>query len=308
MTKTITTSILLVSSLALLGCTQPPATMELAIQAPEVNRPARVDITVYRDTEVLAHQVLAGEELPWRGSWSLADLGEVDVMAAGYDANGTLVMQASRTIALSHETGVRAELVLAQVSQVMKLFPSGFDFGEQPLGAAPVATFVIENASGTPVPPGLHIEGSQLFVLESTCGTLQPGATCTFRVRLDAGAVGLQQARLVAGDAVVPLSAKVLKLAVLGMEPGELPLLGEPGVTVKGAVQLHNRGAEATLLDISLESDGAVTLAGHDCGNRLAAGASCTIEVRFQPDGTPHRARLTARERFDVATIEISGK
>jgi hypothetical protein len=125
-------------------------------------------------------------------------------------------------------------------------------------------------------------------------------AACTIRVRFRPAASGPRSATLTiqvanepasAGTTTVSLSgAGIAPIAALGsLTP--LPLVSTRGCTTacaSGTVNLTNTGtAPLTIHGITVEGPnvGAFTPVTSNCGSSLAAGAKCTITVRFHPGG-----------------------
>jgi hypothetical protein len=146
---------------------------------------------------------------------------------------------------------------------------------------------------------GITITGTHAssFIEATTCGTaLAPGADCTISVRFKPVTTGILTATLeVADDAIGSPQQVALKGtgdASAALTPATLAFAGTAVGATSAAkiITLKNNGTAA--LDIST---GGITITGTHassfiktttCGSVLAAGASCTISVKFKPKAT----------------------
>ena len=181
----------------------------------------------------------------------------------------------------------------------LSISPATFDFGPTAAGSSSSQqSFTITNtgqgASG-PVTVALSGSDAAAFVIDSnTCGAALPGGgTCTVAVHFTAGSVGTITASLTAtaapgGTATAALQGESLAPASLSITPsffdfGQVPegtfsasesfVVTNTGQSPSGTVTANLTGRD--LFEFSIRST--------TCTSGLAAGASCTITVAFEP-------------------------
>ena len=179
-------------------------------------------------------------------------------------------------------------------------------------GTAPLATYILSQSSLTfastkvadtsPTQPvtivntgtaTLHLISlttTSDFTTQSACGTILPGANCTFTVASTPKSTGSHVAALeISSDSATPLefisllstaAPATLTLSTSALSFGSLAV----GVTATLPVTLTNTGTSAATIN-SITVTGAYTVGG-SCpapGATLAAGAACTVQVTFTP-------------------------
>jgi hypothetical protein len=181
----------------------------------------------------------------------------------------------------------------------LSISPSTFDFGQTAAGASSGdQTFTVTNtggaASGT---VGIALTGSNsaAFTIDTdTCGAALPGGdTCSISVHFTAGTPGTNTAGLAAtaspgGTATAALQGEALAPATLSINPQ----FYEYGLTTLGS---SSAVETFTVTNTGQSPSGTVTpevtgpdsyffeLIGNTCTSGLAAGASCTVTVAFDP-------------------------
>ena len=171
-------------------------------------------------------------------------------------------------------------------------------FGAQTLGSVSASQSVLVTNSGAAALnfSGLTLTGtaSTDFTRGGTCSatsTLSPGTTCTVSFTFTPAAVGARSATLTIasnatnGSAVLSLAGTGAAVPTPGIAvaPGSLAFGNQTIGTASAAriATLTNTGSGALAISAITASSGfAVT---HNCGASVAAGASCTLSVTFNP-------------------------
>jgi hypothetical protein len=182
------------------------------------------------------------------------------------------------------------------------LSPSSANFANQEIGSTSARQTVTLTNTGnldlSITSIGLTGANSSDFTEANACPisptTLAPGGTCTIKVAFTPAAAGTRTASVTITDNA-PDSAQTISLTGTGtpiptvsVSPASLTFLPEP-IGVQSAVQtvtLSNTspiGATTfTISSIGTSGDFAQT---NNCGNSVAIGASCGINVTFTPTG-----------------------
>ena len=196
------------------------------------------------------------------------------------------------------------------------LSPASLTFGSQNVGTTSAAQTVTLNNPGIAAQPISIAFSTTEFARPAgfaggTCASsVAAGASCTINVTFRPAATGLRTATLtVAGVGSVSLNGTGITPPPT-LSPTSLTF-GSQNVGTTSAAQtvtLNNPGAAAQPVSISFSTtefaqpSGA---AGGSCGNSVAAGASCTINVTFTPAATGLRtATLTVA---GVGNVSLSG-
>jgi hypothetical protein len=200
-------------------------------------------------------------------------------------------------------------------AQGVTLVPSSIDMGSVSLGNQTLQTMTLTNASFSDYPTSGFISGAGPFdVVGGTCRTISKipsGGSCTFVVGYAPKTVGMHLAEFQAGTDV-RATLRGTGLAAVFLDP---PLRNFFSVVVgesrEETFTVSNlTGSDAALapaLDPLGASEG-FDIHGGTCTATLAAGATCTIIVRFSPI-VPRAARgtLTAGAGINVATVTAEG-
>ena len=176
--------------------------------------------------------------------------------------------------------------------------PQSLNFGSVILGTQGTAqTVTITNTGAAPLAiKGLLITGTNaaLFSESSTCSSIiAGGASCSASVNFQPTAAGQASASLSISDSASN-SPQTVALTGAGINPGSTsitPLSLSFGTVVIGTVSspqtvaLTNAGgAPLTIGSIQLTGTGGTSFAlANSCGASLAAGATCNIQVTFDP-------------------------
>ena len=209
-------------------------------------------------------------------------------------------------------TGTGASLPTDILNPLFITFPGTAD-GQ--LSAAQTTT--LTNTGGLPL-TSIAVSVTGPFQVSNPCGTQLAGpASCTISVVFDPTQLGVQTGTLTVSDALrtqtVALSGTGLAPAVLSASPASLTFAAQPlGVasaaqtlTVSniGGVPLANVGFQISGAAASNFSTGATT-----CGATLAAGASCTVQVVFDPlaAGASAAALVVSSSTLGVAQVTVA--
>jgi hypothetical protein len=193
----------------------------------------------------------------------------------------------------------------------ISLSPTRLNFGTYPVGTASAPkTVTVTNVGSTVVTfTAIGIKGTdpQDFVISNNnCPSLAPGASCPVSVEFKPTAAGTRTATLEFSDnggaspQTVSLTGKGtnISLAPARLNFGNHPVGSTSAtrtitVTNAGAVTVNFTGSPG----ITGTDPQDFSLSSGTCGASLAAGASCTIGVRFAPTATG--ARIATLSVFD---------
>jgi hypothetical protein len=181
----------------------------------------------------------------------------------------------------------------------LAVWPLTADFGTLGFGTvSPEQRMRLKNHGTQAIPVGAPVVRGVGFQATSDCpAQLEPGASCSLRVRHEATAVGTSTGAVSVATGATPLPM-VLALvartqpaarAVLGWSPPETEVVLAPvAVGASAAIQrtLTNAGAADTVLGATtLIGPGAHALRTSGCaaGSTLAPAASCVLTVRHEP-------------------------
>jgi hypothetical protein len=208
-------------------------------------------------------------------------------------------------------------LSITGVPQTVSLSPASLTFGDQPLGTTSAAQSVtlLNNLPNTLVITGVKVTGP--FTQTNNCGSSVAswGGTCTVNVTFTPTAFGSATGTLTVTDTGAN-SPQTITLTGTGgtasaaLSPASLSFgsLAVGSTSAVKPVTLSNGGTAALAIS-GIAASGAFGQA-NNCGNSLAAGGSCTINVTFTPTATG--AAIGALSVTDNATgspqsVSLSG-
>ena len=174
------------------------------------------------------------------------------------------------------------------------LSASSLNFGNQNVGttSAPQTVTLTNTGNETLSVSGVSLTGtnSKDFAETNNCGQLTPNTTCTISVTFTPSISGTETANVSITDAAAN-SPQTVSVTGVGVGNGTTAVVSPSsltfGVQLVGtlsagqAVTLTNTGS-AVLTITSIVSSGDFSQI-NTCGSTLAAGASCTITVKFKP-------------------------
>lgn len=215
----------------------------------------------------------------------LAESTAHDPVAGDFNGDGSLD--------LAQPTGTGFTVFLS--SPLAALDPGLLSFADQPVGTTSAAQSVtLINSSGTALSIA-SISASGDFAQTNTCGaSLAPVANCQVSVTFTPSGGGLLSG-VVTLDDNAPGSPQIVALygtgtlPTAGVSPASLSFSSVDVGTTSAAqtVTLTNTSsAVLTLSSITTSGDFAQT---NNCGNSLAGGGSCTINVTFTPTASGTR-------------------
>lgn len=211
------------------------------------------------------------------------------------------------------------------ITAAFSITPSAENYGSIPLGSSSAPRqFTVQNVGGGPsselsvAVTGSHAGDFSVITENCTGVTLASGASCTVSVNFAPLALGARSAQLAVsatsgGTGSATLTGSGATSAQLTVTPTALDF----GNVVLGSmldmeVTLANVGASASsTISTSIVGTAATDfLRFNECeGQSLAAGASCTISIRFTPTrAAPRTATLRILEASSlVLTVNLSG-
>ena len=231
----------------------------------------------------------------------------------------------SATLNVATSAGTKAASLSGNAQPPLAtLTPTPLTFATQVVGVA--GTAQVATLSNTGVGPlsvsSITIGGTNAteFAQTNTCGvmpaTLAAGTACGISVTFTPTTAGTKAATLTvvdaAGTQTVTLNGTGATAAAASITPSTLAF-GTAivwSISPAQAVTLSNTGGSA--LAISSISMGGVNpfvfSQTNNCGTSLAAGASCTVNVTFQPNGTGAKSAVsTSLMRSVTQSVSLSG-
>jgi len=206
-------------------------------------------------------------------------------------ASGTLTVAdalRTQTVSLSG-TGV--------APAALSVSPSSLSFAAQTVGqpSAPVALSVTNSGASSMSNIGLQVTGmgaASFTVATNTCGALlNSGSSCAAQVVFTPAAAGGIAATLVVSSSTagvapvsVPLSGSGQAQAGLSASPPQLTFPAvAPGQSSAAQTVTVSNAASVAAAGLTLAIGAQFGLTQNTCSTSLAAGASCTVRVVFQP-------------------------
>jgi len=206
----------------------------------------------------------------------------------------------------------------------MSVSPTSLSFAAQQVNSASAPlTLTVTNSGGAPMANiGFQLTGSgagSFAIGTTTCGALLAnGSSCTVQVTFTPGSAGGSAATLVVSSSTlgvtavtVPLNGTGTVTTGLNVSPAQLSFPGElPGQTSPAqTVTITNTGSfAATSMAVTVSAQ--FGLSQNNCGSSLAAGATCTIGVVFQPASVGNLTgtlTVTSAAVANAATVTLSG-
>lgn len=202
------------------------------------------------------------------------------------------------------------------------LSPTSLDFGSVVVGSPSAAqTVTLTNRGAVALNiSGIVVSGDFALVGTTTCpsgGTVVAGASCVIDVTFAPTATGNRTGAITITDdapgspRVVSLSGTGIVGPVVSLSPSSVDFIRHPLNIVDCPsidVKLTNTGGTAlTIRSIVPSANFSET---HTCGTSLAAGANCTISVKFHPPGlgtTPGTLTLNSDAPGSPHTVALSG-
>jgi hypothetical protein len=201
------------------------------------------------------------------------------------------------------------------------LSPSSLNFGNQNDGTtSPPQTVTLTNTGNQNLNvTGVSITGTNNhdFAETNNCSRLAPNATCTISVTFTPSISGNETADVSFTDNAAD-SPQLVSLAGVGVGGGAIVVLSPTSLTF--ATQLVNTisaGQKVTLMNTGTASLSITSIAAsgdfdqiNTCGTSVAAGASCSITVKFKPSTLNTRTgsiTVTDNATTSPQTVSLSG-
>jgi hypothetical protein len=232
-------------------------------------------------------------------------------------ATGTFTKDGSSGLAVANADGTVSILVNTPVAALSR---NAIEFGNQVVGttSAPVAVTLSDPGSAPLALLDNVISGP--FTKSDTCiapTKLPVGGQCTINVRFAPTAQGSATGSLTLFS-ILRTSPQIVALSGTGMPPGPLVLLSPSSLIFSDqvvgqssepqTVTLTNNGTETlNISNIAISGDFART---NTCGTSVAAGNSCTFDVRFSPtEAGPRTGTLAITDDAEGSphTVDLSG-
>jgi O-glycosyl hydrolase len=191
-------------------------------------------------------------------------------------------------------------------------FATTLALGNQAVGTTSAAkTVTVTNVGGSAVAVQSISSSNtvEIPIASSSCGTVNPGASCTFSVVFKPSVAGARAAKITvtSNGAGSPQAVNATGTGITGTAPGQLsfPLAStfsnrSVGTTSEPRViAIANLGASTVTVQSIVSSNAAeFPVTSSTCGS-LAAGSKCTFRVTFRP--------VTAGTRTGTVTVTSNG-
>jgi hypothetical protein len=197
--------------------------------------------------------------------------------------------------------------------------PTTLAFGNETVGVKSAAMTATLSNTGSVAVTGIAIATSgatSSFAETNTCGTsLAVSASCTFSITFDPNAAVAKTFTVTVTDNA---GTQTLEATGTGVASGSVTVnpatiaFGNQTVGVKSApkASVLTNGTGAAVTGISISTSGATSSFAqtNNCGTSLAAGASCTFSVTFDPNAAVAKTfTITIKDSAGTQTIEATG-
>ncbi len=238
-----------------------------------------------------------------------------------FDPNGALAK--SMTITIKDSAGtqtITATGTGVTGSGTVNVNPSSLSFGNQTVGVKSAAkTSILTNGTASTV-TGIAISTSgntQSFSESNNCGsTLAADATCTFTVTFDPNGALAKSMTITIKDSagtqtITSTGTGVTGSGTVNVNPSSLAF-GNQTVGVKSAAKTSTltNGTASTVTGIAISTSGNTQSFSetNNCSSTLAAGATCTFSVTFDPNGALAKSMtITINDSAGTQTITSTG-
>jgi hypothetical protein len=191
---------------------------------------------------------------------------------------------------------------VAEILSAVNISPSTLAFVNQPIGmaSAPQALMLRNNSNSALTISNLAFSGSngsEFSETDNCLGSLTAGASCSINVTFTPAVTGSQTGNLIIANSLTS-SPLTIPLTGTGVAVARNAILSVSGLTFASqtigvpsaplAVTLSNTGNESLLISNLAASGTNGTIATefaetNNCGESVAVGANCTINVTFTP-------------------------
>jgi hypothetical protein len=183
--------------------------------------------------------------------------------------------------------------VTAGTAPVVTLTPASLAFGKEIVGDTSAAkTVTMRNSGSATLNIGSITPSGDFAISSTTCGsTLAQGASCLIHVTFTPTQVGARTGDITITDNAgnspqqVPLTGTGEVAVTLTPASAKFPKTAVGTTSAAKAFKLSNKQT-VELTGISISTTGEFSVSSTTCSSSLAANASCTISVVFQPTQT----------------------
>lgn len=198
--------------------------------------------------------------------------------------------------------------------------PASLAFGSVTVGSASTPTSLTVTNAGGAAAASLSLtnnNAARFAVSGNTCGSsLAAGASCSLNVTYSPAAAGADSGQLTftytGGNMTVAMSGTGTAAAAanVSVSPASLSFGSVTVGTTSGAqaVTVSNTGGAAASGVAVASGGGEFVVSGNTCGASLNAGASCTFNVAYAPNGTgADNAAVTVSYTGGSSAVAVSG-
>jgi hypothetical protein len=200
---------------------------------------------------------------------------------------------------------------------IVKFGPASLTFGKQAVGTtSPVKKVTLTN-NGSVALNISSITGNSEFAQTNTCGSsLAPGASCSVSVTFTPAAMWTRWGYVAVNDdandtpQLIPVAGLGTGNAVASLSPKTLTFASQTIGTSSSPqpITLSNTGTDVlTISSVVASGDYSLT---STCGNTVAAGSNCTLNVTFRPSAGGTRTGYVTfndTDRTVLQTVTITG-
>ncbi len=199
---------------------------------------------------------------------------------------------ASGTLSITDSVGTQNVTLSGDGVGPFTVSPNGLEFNSQLLGTtSAIQTVTATNQASTSIDiSNIAISGAGFAIASNTCGpSLDVGASCTVGVTFSPTAIGDAVGALTFTDSAIGspqnVSLQGNGVGAIMLSPTSLNF----GTVTFGALSASQTVSLTNAQSVpvsfsSIVSSGNFTIANNTCGSGLAAGANCTIGVKFAPN------------------------
>jgi hypothetical protein len=237
--------------------------------------------------------------------------------------NGTV----SGTITITdNATGSPQSVPLTGTGTIASLSPSSVNFGNQAAGSTSPAQVVTMTNVGLAVlkVSAVTIQGANPsdFLQTNNCATVAAGATCAINVSFAPAATGTFTGTVnvsLSSSAVSPIPATLTgtgtnSAPTITLSPQSLTFSNQGLQTLSAVQNVTLTNTSAVALSITSIAIGGANagdfLQSNTCGSSVAAGATCSVSIQFQPTALGTRSgslSVTDNASGSPQTVALSG-
>jgi hypothetical protein len=237
---------------------------------------------------------------------------------ATINSNGLASGVAAGTTTIKATQGAVSGSATLTVTQPITLNPISIAFGSKTVGTATTTPVTLTNNSAAAIAItsiAITPKGTVSYTETNNCGTsIAASATCTIQVTFDPQSVGTKNYSVTVTDSA---GTQTVTLTGTGVAP---PITLNPTsiafgskavgtVTTTPVTVTNNSTAAIAITSIAITPKGTVSYTEtNNCGTTIAASATCTIQVTFDPQsvGTKNYS-VTVTDSAGTQTVTLTG-